>query len=157
MLIGCHVDIFVEERLALLDAIEALLAAKEELNAIMDAIGLWRFEVREIAFLEEYLCLTKPLAIVLDTLQGNSASLGMVLPAIKSLERFWKKKLSDGSLKLCEVMAKFLLWDLNERTAELFNDKDYILGKSIGYYCFCTYYTIVGTLHFNYKYVLIPI
>ena len=116
---------------ATLDSVEALLAVKDKLNSIMDAIGLRRFDSAEILFLEEYLCLMKPLAMCLDVLQGNSASLGMVLPAITKLEQFWKKKCSDGSLELCQVLAKFLLWNLNERFSEFFDDKDYILGKLV--------------------------
>ena len=121
---------------AFFDALEALLAAKANLNDIMDALGFRRFTVPEITFLEEYLCLTKPLAMCLDILQGDSASLGMVLPTITKLKQFWEKKISEGSLTSCAVMAKFLLWDLNERTSELFDDKDYILGKLVGYYYF---------------------
>ena len=73
----------------------------------------------------------EPLGITLDTMQGNSASLGNVLPAIDQLQKHFKRIIEENSLKYCLPLAKFVLWDLNKRTADLFMDKDYILGKSI--------------------------
>ena len=99
----------------------------------MDALDKRRFSTLEFAFLDEYIMILKPLANTLDALQSDSASLGMVLPAIVKLEKFWNSKLSEGNLQVCEPLVKFLLWDLNERTSEegddFKNDKDYILGK----------------------------
>ena len=81
--------------------------------------------------MDEYLQVTKPLAISLDTLQGNYASLGFVLPSIVKLQNYYKQIISEKSLTLCEPFAKFILKDLKKRTEEYFNDKDYILGKLV--------------------------
>ena len=117
------------------DAMRALCDQKPKLDSVMDALNLRRFNAQELIFLEEYITLTTPLAICLDVLQGDSASLGVVLPTIAKLQTFWENKISDESLVICGVMAKFLLWDLKERTTHLFNDKDYILGKYlVNYY-----------------------
>ena len=112
------------------DALRGLLEHKAKLNDIMDACNLRRFTPQEIGFMEEYIILMEPLAITLDKLQGDHASLGMVLPAITKLKQFWESKIAEGSLQYCQVMAEFLLWDLNKRTEEFFDDKDYILGKT---------------------------
>ena len=112
------------------DAMVDLEENKLELNNVMDALDLRRFTLNEIGFIEEYVRVAKPLAICLDMLQGDSASLGMVLPAIVRLQKFWQEKIEEKSLKHCELLAKFYLWDLTERTKEIFDDEDYILGKS---------------------------
>ena len=112
------------------DAMQFLLEIKDKLNDLMDALDLRRFTSQEIVFLEEYVTLMKPLAITLDQLQSNSASLGMVLPAMVKLEKFWTDKISEGTLRICEPLARFLLWDLKDRTTEFFEDKDYLLGKT---------------------------
>ena len=114
---------------SLSDAMVDLQKVKSKLNEVMIALDLRQFTSEEFLFLDEYVRLTRPLAICLDKLQGNDASLGLVLPAIVSLQKFFKDRISDGKLKLCEVMAKFLLWDLSKRTDEYFEDKDFILGK----------------------------
>ena len=84
----------------------------------MDALDKRRFSTLELTFLDEYIMVLKPLANTLDALQSDSASLGMVLPAIVKLEKFWNSKLSEGNLLVCEPLVKFLLWDLNEHTSE---------------------------------------
>lgn len=111
------------------DATEDLSEQKDKLNLVMDAIQERRFTPDELIFLDEYVFIMGPLAKTLDKLQGNDASIGLVLPAIVSLQKFYKEVVNEGSLKFCVVFAKFILWDLDDRTKHLFKDKDYLLGK----------------------------
>ena len=116
---------------ALFDAVRVLCAQKSKLNAVMEALGFRKFTNEEFLFADEYIQATKALAISLDTLQGDKASLGCVLPTIVKLQNYYEKIISQKSLKIAEPMAKFILKDLNRRTKNenYFNDKDYILGK----------------------------
>lgn len=114
---------------SLFDAMADLVELKEKLNPIMEALDLRKFTLEEIGFLEEYVRVSRPIAICLDTLQGDSSSLGMVLPTIVRLQKFMKERLDENSLQFCEPLAKYFLWDLTERTKEFFTDEDYIIGK----------------------------
>ena len=113
---------------AISDAMDDLQKHKAKLNTVMDTLGERRFTADEFIFLDEYNEVTKPLAITLDILQGDSASLGIVLPSLVKLKRHFNNIIQDGKMKFCLPLAKFMLWDLNERTSELFEDKDYLLG-----------------------------
>ena len=116
---------------ALFDAVKVLVAQKPKLNAVMDALGFRQFSNEEFLFAEEYIQATKALAISLDTLQSDKASLGCVLPTIVKLEAYYKNIISQNSLMIAEPMAKFILKDLQNRVKKenYFTDKDYILGK----------------------------
>ena len=112
------------------DALEDLQNHKTKLNEVMDELSLPRFSPEHFTFLTEYIQVTKPLAITIDILQGNSASLGFVLPSIVKLQKHFKSIISENSLKYCIPLAKFILWNLNDHTSDWFSDKDYILGKN---------------------------
>ena len=101
----------------------------DKLNALMNELDQRPFSPIELTFIDEYEIVMKGLAYTLDQLQSDSASLGMVLPAICKLEKYLEDKIAEKSLKICEPLARFVLWDLRERTAEYKNDRDYILGK----------------------------
>ena len=97
----------------------------------MEELGKHPFSAKELTFIEEYEIVMKPLAFTLDQLQSDSASLGMVLPAICKLKKYLEEKIAENSLTICQPLAKFVLWDVTERTSEYFEDNDYILGEII--------------------------
>ena len=110
------------------DALTDLQIHKPKLNTIMEKLDEIPFTPEELIFLDEYLEVTKPIAITVDILQGNSASLGTVLPAIAKLKKHYERIIEVNNLRFCLPMAKYILWDLNRRTSHLFEDRDYILG-----------------------------
>ena len=112
-------------------AIRLLKKLIHKLNALMRALQEREFLPQELEFLDEYVTVVEPLAVTLDYLQGDNASLGLVLPAIVKLQEHLQSQIDGGSLKVCGILAEFILWDLNDRVSELnlFDDKDYILGK----------------------------
>ena len=111
------------------DALEDLQRHAPKLNEVMDKLSLPRFSPEHFEFLKEYIQVTKPVAITIDILQGNNASLGFVLPSIVKLQKHFKKIIREDTLKYCIPLAKFILWNLNDHTSDWFSDKDYILGK----------------------------
>ena len=114
---------------SLADAMALLKKIKPKLNTLMEALGERKFTPEELIFLDEYVLVTKPIAISLDKLQSNSASLGLVLPTIVKLVVYYEEIIAQKSLKVCEPLAMYILQDLKDRTAEYYLDKDYILGK----------------------------
>ena len=113
------------------DALVDLQKHTPKLNEVMEELSLPRFTPDHFTFLTEYIQVTKPVAISIDILQGNSATLGFVLPSIVKLQKHLKNIIDGNSLKYCIPLAKFILWNLNDRTSHWFSDKDYILGKHL--------------------------
>ena len=61
------------------------------------------FSPMELTFIDEYEIVYKGLALTLDQLQSDSASLGMVLPAICKLEKYLEDLISEKSLNMLKL------------------------------------------------------
>ena len=102
--------------------VEQLLANKnnENLNSVMDELGLPRFKKDEIKFIHEYVKVMKPISIALDILQSETKCfLGFIAPTLTKL----KEKLEQlkTETEFCEPLVNALLLGISKRLLQYFD------------------------------------
>ncbi len=109
------------------NSVTDLKAKQDKLDDVMDALSERRFSVNEKVFMDEYLKCTRPIALALDKLQGQTeVSLGYVLPMLKRITE--EVAGLRGKTRFCEPLIECTIEALDKRFKHLFNDNDYILA-----------------------------
>ncbi len=104
-------------------------SSKDNLDSLMEALKIPKFQPSEIDFIVEYCRVFKPLAQALDVLQGDAhIHLGYLLPTITIL----KEKLEHilESSKVCIPLVQALLDGLEKRFGHMINDKTLLIASA---------------------------
>ncbi|XP_071055951.1 uncharacterized protein [Onthophagus taurus] len=107
---------------SLYDSITQILKEKEKLPVLFKELDLnSSFKDAELAYLEQYVNIMKPLAQTIDLLQGEECCFyGFLLPSILSLHRKWTKMI-DSSLDQVGLILRGCIDALNNRYGLLLN------------------------------------
>ena len=104
----------------------AIEKSEDQLDGLMDQLGLPRFTPDDVKFLTEYCQVFKPFASVLDILQrDNDGYIGMLLPLLTKLK--YELDAMTPDLDICGPLAEALVAGIDKRFArDLENDNYYI-------------------------------
>ena len=110
------------------DSLECLLGFSiDDLNKVLKELNLTgnpQFTEAEIELLKEYCMVLKPLAIAIDTFQGErNCYYGSVIPCIKKMEKELRKHL-DSNLKYCKPLVKAALDGIEKRYGDFLEQND---------------------------------
>ena len=109
---------------------DIMAKSADNLDGLMDKLGLPRFTQVEIAFIAEYVKVMKPVAQALNILQGQkNIYLGFVLPTVAQLQKVLDAQVHD--LRICAPLVDALLLSLKRRFGPKFDDDQHILAAAV--------------------------
>ena len=102
----------------------------DNLNGLMDILGIRRFLETDIEFLKEYCQVYRHFANVLDILQGDTKCfIGVLLPLLSGLTQ--KLNEEERKVKICGPLAQALLGGINDRFWGDFSNDRYYVASAI--------------------------
>lgn len=114
---------------SLYDSVTRILALKEFLSSICEALKKPKLKSTELEFLEEYRRVMECLATAIDILQGeNSCFLGYVLPSLLQVKQSLQ---SLTHLVYCEPLKNAILEGITKRFCKILDLKDHISKQYI--------------------------
>lgn len=107
---------------------------KIKLNEVCGECKVQPFTDEEFRLMGEYVTIMTPLSHALDVLQGengNSITIGHLLPAIVVIRQAINNIKDKGSLEFCEPLASAISSGLEKRFGSFFKDDDVLLSSAI--------------------------
>lgn len=112
------------------DAVEKLLSVKPKLNELCDKLGVVRFTSSDLAYLEEYSKIMRPLANTIDFLQSEKGMyFGYLMPAILSL----LSKLEDAKIacRMLRPLVVSIITSVKTRFSYIFDINNDVVVASV--------------------------
>ena len=106
---------------------DAIDKSEDNLDGLMDQLGLPRFTEENIEFISEYCEIYGPFADILDILQRDkNGYVGMLLPLLSHLEA--ELDIASTRMRICKPLAQALIQGISKRFDSEFNKEDFYVA-----------------------------